>query len=42
MVCVYRGLMERTDFTALGFQDGEKGAAGSQPTAAPKHAQPAP
>ncbi|GAA6006363.1 Cox19p [Rhodotorula paludigena] len=37
-----KGLMERTDFTALGFQDGEKGAAGSQPTAAPKHAQPVP
>ncbi|BGP05936.1 Cytochrome c oxidase assembly protein COX19 [Rhodotorula toruloides] len=38
-----KGLMERTDFEALGFQEGEKAtgeAAGTQPTAQAKHQQP--
>ncbi|GAA6050099.1 hypothetical protein JCM3770_001371 [Rhodotorula araucariae] len=35
-----RGLMERTDFEALGFQEGDKaGDAGTQPTAQAKHQQ---
>lgn len=38
----HRGLMERTEWDALGFQEQEKGAgaAGTQPTAQAKHTQP--
>ncbi|TKA56223.1 hypothetical protein B0A53_01513 [Rhodotorula sp. CCFEE 5036] len=37
-----KGLMERTEWDALGFQEQEKGAAaaGTQPTAQAKHPQP--
>ncbi|POY70160.1 hypothetical protein BMF94_6743 [Rhodotorula taiwanensis] len=37
-----KGLMERTEWDALGFQEQEKGAgaAGTQPTAQAKHTQP--